>query len=42
MSLLNPQGGGWGAPTYGVMLDIPSQYMHYCLVLLWEVYCIIV
>ena len=26
----------------GVMLDIPSQYMHYCLVLLCEVYCVIV
>ena len=25
-----------------VMLDIPSQYMHYCLVLLCEVYCVIV
>ena len=25
-----------------VMLDMPSQYMHYCLVLLCEVYCVIV
>ena len=25
-----------------VMLDIPSQYLHYCLVLLCEVYCVIV
>ena len=25
-----------------MMLDIPSQYMHYCLVLLCEVYCVIV
>ena len=25
-----------------VMLDIPSQYMHYCLVLFCEVYCVIV
>ena len=23
-----------------VMLDIPSKYMHYCLVLLYEVYCV--
>ena len=29
-------------PDYRVMLDIPSQYMHYCLVLLCEVYCAIV
>ena len=28
--------------TLGVMLDIPSQYMYYCLVLLCEVYCVIV
>ena len=26
----------------GVMLDIPSQYTHYCLVILCEVYCVIV
>ena len=25
-----------------VMLDTPSQYMHYCLVLFCEVYCVIV
>ena len=25
-----------------MMLDIPSQLMHYCLVLLCEVYCVIV
>ena len=25
-----------------VMLDIPSQYMHYFLVLLCEIYCVIV
>ena len=24
------------------MLDLPSQYVHYCLVLLGEVYCVIV
>ena len=29
-------------PEHWVMLDIPSQYMHYCLVLLCEVYCVIV
>ena len=29
-------------PIQRVMLDIPSQYMHYCLVLLCEVYCVIV
>ena len=26
----------------GMMLDIPSQYMHYCVVILCEVYCVIV
>ena len=26
----------------GLMLDIPSQYMQYCVVLLCEVYCVIV
>ena len=24
------------------MLDLPSQYVHYCLVLLGEVYCVII
>ena len=24
------------------MFDLPSQYVHYCLVLLGEVYCVIV
>ena len=28
--------------NYRVMLDIPSQYMHHCLVLLCEVCCVIV
>ena len=31
-----------GGTKRGLMLDIPSQYMHYCLVLLFEVYCVIV
>ena len=31
----------WPVNT-GVMLDIPSQYMRYCLVPLCEVYCVIV
>ena len=31
-----------GPVYFQVMLDIPSQYMHYCLVLLCEVYCVIV
>ena len=29
-------------PSCWVMLDIPSQYMHYCIVLLLEAYCVIV
>ena len=28
--------------TTRVMLDIPSQYVHYCLVLLCKIYCVIV
>ena len=30
------------ASSPGLMLDKPSQYMHYCVVLLCEVYCVIV